>query len=94
VDIDATLDGSAVRFSVRDTGSGIPREYQSRVFERFFRVPGQNGAGIGLGLAIAREIVQAHDGTLSMESQEGAGATFCLTLPLCQTSMHCSSADG
>ena len=56
--------------------------YQTRVFERFFRVPGQSGGGVGLGLAIAKEIVQAHGGAMRLESQEGQGTTFFFTLPL------------
>jgi two-component system, NtrC family, sensor histidine kinase KinB len=70
-----------VEFSVEDTGRGIPREYQSRVFERFFRVPGQSEGGVGLGLAIAREIIQAHGGTIQVESKEGQGSRFWFTLP-------------
>jgi len=77
-----------VRFAVQDTGSGIPRQYLDRIFERFFRVPGQapaQGAGggpgsAGLGLAIAREIVEAHGGHISVQSQPGQGSTFSFTL--------------
>jgi signal transduction histidine kinase len=74
----------AVQFSVSDTGSGIPKEFLPRVFERFFRVPGQSagagGGGAGLGLAIAQEIVAAHGGQISADSAEGAGSTFRFTL--------------
>ncbi len=75
--------GNAVRFSVADSGPGIPKEYLGRIFERFFQVPGSQG-GAGLGLAIAKEIVQAHGGTVAVESgQDGGdgGATFRFTLP-------------
>ncbi len=76
-------DGSAmVRFSVADTGRGIPAEHLGRVFERFYQVPGTEGAGgAGLGLSIAREIVLAHGGDIGAESREGAGTTFWFTLP-------------
>ena len=70
-----------VRFSVSDTGKGIPQQYCSRIFERFFRVPGQPGStGAGLGLAIAKEIVEAHGGRISVSSVEGQGSQFTFTL--------------
>ena len=70
-----------VRFSVRDTGVGIPAPFLSRVFEPFFRVPGRpNEGGAGLGLAIVKEIVEAHGGTVAAESQEGSGSAFSFTL--------------
>jgi NtrC-family two-component system sensor histidine kinase KinB len=84
ISIDATADDGQVTFAVSDTGSGIPKAYQSRVFERFFRVPGQNGQGVGLGLAIAREIVLSHGGMLTVESAEGVGTTFRFTLPFAE----------
>jgi signal transduction histidine kinase len=78
----AAVDGQ-VTLTVQDTGRGIPAEYLPHVFERFFRVPGQSAeGGTGLGLAIVREIVTAHGGTVTCESQPGAGTTFQLTLPL------------
>ncbi len=77
----ATADG--VTLSVADTGVGIPPAYLPHVFEKFFRVPGQSrGSGTGLGLAIAHEIVIAHGGTITCESQPDAGTVFRLTLPL------------
>ncbi len=70
-----------VLFKVRDTGAGIPQEYLPRIFERFFRVPGQSApTGAGLGLAIVKEIVEAHGGEVKVESREGAGSTFSFTL--------------
>ncbi len=81
VTISARAGEWSVCFAVRDTGRGIPPEHQDRIFEQFFRVPGQeSSAGEGLGLAIAREIVEAHGGTIEIESQEGEGTclTFCL----------------
>ena len=56
------------------------KEYLGRIFERFFRVPGQAGQGAGLGLAIAKEIVEAHGGQMAVESREGQGSTFSFTL--------------
>jgi len=73
--------GPRVRFSISDTGAGIPAEHLARVFDRFFRVPGSTGAGAGLGLSIAREIVEAHGGEIRADSTPGRGATFWFTLP-------------
>jgi PAS domain S-box-containing protein len=70
-----------VRFSVQDSGPGIQRQYLERIFERFFRVPGQTGGtGAGLGLAITKEIVEAHGGRVAVESSPGKGSTFSFTL--------------
>ncbi len=93
----AQADDTQVTFSVRDTGMGIPQMYQARVFERFFRVPGQNGqgsSGVGLGLAIAREIVQSHGGTIGVESKEGKGTTFRFTLPRADAQVPETAAAG
>lgn len=71
----------AVRFFVTDTGPGIPAAFLDRVFERFFRVPGQPaGSGAGLGLAIVRDIVEAHGGRVGVQSREGEGSTFSFAL--------------
>lgn len=72
---------TGVRFSVTDTGPGIAAEHLGRVFERFFRIPGQPAVGAGLGLSIAREIVRAHGGEIGVTSEPGHGATFWFTLP-------------
>jgi signal transduction histidine kinase/HAMP domain-containing protein len=71
----------AVRFEVRDTGEGIAREHHDRIFDKFYRVPGARSGGVGLGLYISREIVQAHGGAMGMESEPGKGSTFWFTLP-------------
>jgi signal transduction histidine kinase len=70
----------AIQFTVSDDGPGIPPEYQQRIFDRFFRVPGQTRSGAGLGLSIAREIAVAHGGRISVKSAPGHGATFYLEL--------------
>jgi signal transduction histidine kinase len=71
------------RFSVADTGDGIPPAHLERIFEPFYQVPGtEDLGGVGLGLTIAREIVQDHGGEIHGESEgEGRGATFWFTLP-------------
>jgi two-component system, NtrC family, sensor histidine kinase KinB len=72
----------SVRFEVEDHGEGIPPEYRQRIFEKFFRVPGTKGEGIGLGLYLAREIVLAHGGDMGVESEPGKGSRFWFTLPV------------
>lgn len=74
----------SARFEVSDTGEGIPPEHQERIFEKFYRVPGARGGGVGLGLYISREIVQAHGGDMGVVSTPGGGSTFWFTLPKAQ----------
>lgn len=77
----ARAEENGVRFSVADTGKGIPSQFLPRIFEQFFRVPDQGSeAGAGLGLAIVKEIVEAHGGKVSVDSVEGKGSTFSFTL--------------
>ena len=71
-----------VAFSVTDTGPGIAPEQLARVFDRFWQARAARRAGAGLGLAIARGIVEAHGGRIRAESEPGAGSTFTFTLPL------------
>ena len=74
--------GERARLLFEDGGPGIPQGDHSRVFERFERLhPGRNTSGLGIGLFIAREIVQAHGGQISLESAPGAGARFIVELP-------------
>ncbi len=73
---------SSVRFSVKDQGPGISPEHQEHIFERFYRVPGTNKTGAGLGLSIAREIVVAHGGEIGVISQPGMGSEFFFVIPL------------
>jgi signal transduction histidine kinase len=70
-----------VRFSVHDQGGAIPAEALPRIFDRFYRVPGQSTRGIGIGLAIAREIVVAHGGTISCSSTPAGGTEFHFLIP-------------
>ena len=81
----AQLNGDAVRFSVSDEGNGVPAADHARVFERFYQSENASAShygGYGLGLAIAKLIVEQHGGRIWVESQEGAGATFCFTIPI------------
>jgi len=77
----ASDEGGAVRFSVIDKGKGIPEQFQARIFEKFYRVPGAEKGGAGLGLAIAREIVVAHGGNIGLKSKPEEGAEFYFVLP-------------
>lgn len=73
-----------VVFSVTDQGLGIPKKDVNKVFERFYRVDkarAREQGGTGLGLAISREVVKAHNGAIWVESQEGQGSTFYISLP-------------
>jgi signal transduction histidine kinase len=69
---------------VRDHGPGIPAHVLPHVFDRFYRVDGERSAreGLGLGLFIARELVNAHEGQIEVASTVGSGATFTVRLPL------------
>ncbi len=76
--------GERVALAVADAGRGIPREHLPLIFERFHRVDPsrQRGSGgMGLGLAVARQLVQAMDGAIEVESREGVGSTFTVVLP-------------
>lgn len=70
--------------SVRDRGAGLTAEQQTRIFDRFYRADesrARRSGGLGLGLPIAKAIVEAHHGTLAVQSAPGAGCTFIVTLP-------------
>ena len=85
VGLRAALDGDELRIDVADTGIGVPPADQARLFERFFRSSNaaeQSVQGSGLGLSIVKRIVELHGGTVGVESTEGAGSCFTVTLPL------------
>ena len=81
-----TQGGNAV-FSVTDTGLGIPTEDRERVFDKFFRGAAKETTvgGTGLGLAVAREIVVTHGGSIAVDSSVGHGSTFTFEVPLSLT---------
>ena len=82
ITIGAGTRGNFVAVSVSDTGTGIPQEYLSHIFDKFVQVPGAATGGAGLGLAISRLIVEAHGGQISVQSQLDHGSTFTFTLPV------------
>jgi PAS domain S-box-containing protein len=71
-----------IRFSVVDKGPGIPEEYISKVFDRFFKVPGSKIMGTGLGLAISKEFIEAQGGKIWVKSKMGEGSEFGFDLPV------------
>ncbi len=84
----AYADNQHLIIAVRDSGIGIKPEEIDRVFERFYRGGDEltrSVKGSGLGLALARQIVEAHHGTVQVESEPGQGSIFSIRLPLAQT---------
>ena len=71
---------------VRDTGIGIPKEYQSKIFDEFIQIKGQDSErrGTGLGLAITKQIIESHSGRIYCKSALGQGSTFTFTLPIAE----------
>jgi len=83
--VKANCEGKKVLVSVKDSGSGIPPEYQARIFEKFTQVKNNDGdhaEGVGLGLAMVKEIINAHGGEIWVESAIGKGSNFLFFLPL------------
>ena len=85
VTVSAEEAGESVTFAVRDTGPGVPEEFRHRIFEKFFRVPVSSGpSGAGLGLSIAKNIIEAHHGQISFSCPAGGGTVFQFELPIAQ----------
>jgi NtrC-family two-component system sensor histidine kinase KinB len=82
IKISAEPRNSDLAISVSDTGTGIPAEYLPHIFDKFVQVADAPVGGAGLGLTIAKSIVEAHGGQISVQSQVGHGTTFTFTLPL------------
>jgi signal transduction histidine kinase len=84
VAVSVTREGAEARLVVADRGPGIPFDEQARLFRRFARLPSTRprAGGLGLGLYITREILEAHGGSIRLESRPGAGASFICTLPV------------
>lgn len=78
--IGARLSGSFVEMYVQDFGRGIDPRYHQSIFDRYFRVPGTKVQGSGLGLSISKDFVEAHGGTLTVESELGRGSRFVIRL--------------
>jgi signal transduction histidine kinase/response regulator of citrate/malate metabolism len=85
VTVQVYCSGETARLQVADTGIGIPDEHLGRIFERFYQVDGsptRKYGGMGLGLALVKELVEAHGGQIAVESEVGRGSTFTVTLPI------------
>ncbi len=84
VTVQAERIGDELRFAVRDTGEGIPKDMLEAIFERFLQVAKHDRRGVGLGLYISRCIVSGHGGRIWAESRIGEGSTFFFTLPIAE----------
>jgi len=82
VTVSASNDAEYVRFAVRDNGAGIPAEAFGRIFEKFGQLDSHSKVGTGLGLAFCKLAVEAHGGSIAVESIPGTGSTFSFTIPL------------
>ena len=84
IKLSVTGDNNSICFSVSDNGLGIPRRALKKVFQRFYQVDrslSRQAEGCGLGLSIAKFIIDAHQGTIAVESKPGQGSTFTVTIP-------------
>jgi NtrC-family two-component system sensor histidine kinase KinB len=75
-------DAAHLRVSVIDQGPGVPEDSQSRIFERFYRAPGQKADGVGLGLFISREIMRAHEGRIGLRERMDDSTEFYIDVPI------------
>lgn len=82
VEISVQKKDSAVEFLIKDHGRGIDKKYLGKIFERYFKVPGQDQSGTGLGLAISREFIEAQQGRIWVNSELGEGSVFAFSLPI------------
>jgi signal transduction histidine kinase len=83
VDLVVRAAEASAYLEVADTGPGVPPDEQERIFERFFRgAAGRKVSGTGIGLTVVKELVQAHDGEIQLQSSSGEGARFIIRLPL------------
>jgi signal transduction histidine kinase len=83
VEVEVARRGNRVEASVSDRGPGVPEAYRERIFEPFFRLPGhaEREGGVGLGLALVRQIAERHGGSVRCEPRAGGGSCFTLALP-------------
>ena len=88
IEIDAEYTNENLLISVSDRGPGIPPEATERLFEKFYRGDNRKTGGLGLGLSIARGLIEAHGGTLTVENRDGGGARFVIRLPVRVTNMN------
>src|SRR5882724_3997221 len=92
IEIDAEYTNDHLLVSVSDRGPGIPIEAIERLFQKFYHGDDRKTGGLGLGLSIARGLVEAHDGKLTAQNRDGGGARFTITLPVRMTDMNAMEA--
>lgn len=85
IEVSAKQKGETVEFSVKDFGKGIPQEYQPKLFDKYFKVPGSHTDGSGLGLAISKDFIEAQGGKISVASEIGIGSEFTIALQIAKT---------
>ncbi len=82
VDVTLSKDGNSLVLDVKDNGPGIPPEEREKIFERFYRIAGNEVQGSGLGLAIVKQIIERHDSVIDISAGEnGMGAVFSIKFP-------------
>ncbi len=84
ISVSAEAKNSAVLISISDTGKGISPEYLDKIFDKFVQVSGSKPGSVGLGLTIAKEIIEMHDGSINVWSKQGQGSKFEITIPVRQ----------
>ena len=82
IDVEIKHVAHEIHISVTDGGPGVPEAYLSRVFDKFYRYPGSRGQGAGIGLAVAKGVVRAHEGKITVSNIPGHGACFTVNLPV------------
>jgi two-component system, OmpR family, sensor histidine kinase KdpD len=92
IEIDAEYKNDQLLISVSDRGPGIPIEAAERLFEKFYHGDDRKTGGLGLGLSIARGLIEAHGGRLTAENRDGGGARFTIRLPVRVTDMNAMEA--
>jgi two-component system, OmpR family, sensor histidine kinase KdpD len=85
IEVSATCDDSMLVISVADRGAGLEPGEETKVFQKFYRGPRSRPGGIGLGLSIARQLVEANGGQIIAQNRQGGGAVFSLRLPISET---------
>jgi two-component system, NtrC family, sensor kinase len=85
ITVSSGVEGESVWFEVSDSGSGIPKDVLPRIFDPFYTTK-PVGKGTGLGLSLSYGIVQKHNGSMTVQTEEGKGSTFRVTLPIQQPS--------
>ncbi len=80
--VSSSIIDDKIKIAVTDSGQGIPPQYISKIFDRYFRIPGSKKEGTGLGLSISKEFIEAQGGSIEVESDFAKGSTFSIKIPL------------